>query len=138
MTGIVAAVAGGGAGILYTAGLYGPSGADLSPITSSASNLSFFTRTWIGYFYAASTKSYSFSITATWSSGYSAGTQYSRGYVWVGALAKSGYTTGNALASADNGSGSGSVSLTSGLYYPIRIQWDANVPQVFQIGRAHV
>lgn len=131
MSGIMTAIAGGGAGIVYTAGLYGPTGTDLSPISSSATNTSTFSRTWIGYYLAASTKSYSFGITATWTSGYNAGTQYSRGYVWVGALAKSGYTTGNATASADNSTGTGSVSLTAGLYYPIRIQWDANVPQVF-------
>ena len=132
MTGIVTAIAGGGAGVLYANGLYKLStGVDLSPITDSATNTSSISRTWIGYYLAASTKSYSFGISATWSSGYNAGTQYSRGYVWVGDLAKSGYTTGNALASADDSTGSGSVSLTAGVYYPVRILWSANVPQVY-------
>jgi hypothetical protein len=130
MTGIVAAVAGGTLNIIYTSGLYGPSGADPSPITSNATNTSTFTRTWIGYYRPAATASTNFSVTATWTSGYNAGTQYSIGYLWLGSTAKSGYNSGNANVTANDNTASTNISVIAGQYYPIRLQWDANVPEV--------
>ena len=51
-------------------------------------------------------------------------------YVWVGDVAKSGYTTGNALVNNGGLHGSvtqtGTISLTAGVYYPIRIQYGNN------------
>jgi hypothetical protein len=46
--------------------------------------------------------------------------------VWIGASALSGYTTGNAVFTATTAAGSGTVSLTSGTYYPIRVQYANN------------
>ena len=46
--------------------------------------------------------------------------------VWIGANAVTGYTTGNAVFSVSLAQGSGTVSLTSGTYYPIRIQFGNN------------
>jgi hypothetical protein len=123
------AVAGTAQNIVYASGLYGPSGVDQAPINGSASNDNTpQSLTWIGYFRPTSTGSNSFSISATWSSDDPFEGQYSRAYVWVGALARSGYTTGNALASANNSTGSGSTSLVAGQYYPIRVQWDYYLP----------
>ena len=129
MTGILAAIA-ASSGLIYASGLYGPSGVDVVPISSSATNTSTFTRTWIGYYRPATTASTNFSVTATWTSGYDAGTQYSRGYLWLGNTAKSGYNTGNANVSANDNTASTNISVIAGQYYPIRLQWDANVPQV--------
>jgi hypothetical protein len=128
MTGIMASVAGNALNIVYASGLYGPSGVDQAPINGSASNDNTArSLTWIGYFRPTSTGSNSFSISATWTSDDSVG-QYSRGYVWVGATALSGFTTGNALASANNSTGSGSTTLVAGQYYPIRVRWDYYLP----------
>ena len=129
MSGIMAAVAGNGQNIVYLAGLYGPAGADQSPITDSDSNnLTPFTRDWIGYYKPAGTGSVSFGLTTVWSSDDPTEGQYSIGYVWVGNVAKSGYNAGNALLSSNNSTGSGSISLIAGQYYPIRIQWSAYLP----------
>jgi hypothetical protein len=47
--------------------------------------------------------------------------------MWLGSNALSGFTTGNALVNNGGAHGvvevSGSISLTSGVYYPIRIQF---------------
>jgi hypothetical protein len=127
MTGIMAAVAGGTLNIIYASGLYGPSGVDPAPITSSGNSPITFSRTWIGYYRPAATASTNFSITATWTSVYNDGTQYSTGYVWLGNTAKSGYNSGNALVTANDGTVSANTPVVAGQYYPIRIQWDANL-----------
>jgi len=129
MSGIMVATVGGAKRINYAAGLYGPSGVDLSPISASDSNNDTpTTRTWIGYYKAPSTGTFSIGIQSVWSSDDPTNGQYSRGYVWVGNTAISGYTTGNALAASDNSSGSGNIGLTIGVYYPIRIQWNSYLP----------
>jgi len=46
--------------------------------------------------------------------------------IWIGPSALSGYTTGNAVANISLASGSGTISLTSGTYYPIRVQYANN------------
>ncbi len=129
MTGIMAAIAGNTQNIVYASGLYGPLGVDQAPINGSDSdNLSTVSLTWIGYFRPTATGSNSFSISANWASDDPFNGQYSRAYVWVGSTARSGYTTGNALASADDSTGNGSISLVAGQYYPIRVQWDYYFP----------
>lgn len=127
MTGIMTAVAAGGGGIIYSAGLYGPSGVDTVPINSSGASPTTFTRTWIGYYVPSITQSTNFSITATWTSTYSDGFQSSIGYLWLGATAKSGYNTGNANVTANDGTSNTNISVTAGVYYPIRLQWDATL-----------
>jgi hypothetical protein len=132
MSGTMAAVAGNGQNIVYTAGLYGPTGVDQSPISDSDSdNNTAFTRTWIGYYKPATTGSVSFGLTTVWSSDDGSNGQYSTGYVWVGNVAKSGYSSGNAVLNSNNSTGSGSISLVAGQYYPIRIQWSAYLPYDF-------
>jgi hypothetical protein len=43
-------------------------------------------------------------------------------YLWIGNTAVTGYTTSNELVTASyNGSGTGTISLTAGEYYPIRL-----------------
>jgi hypothetical protein len=69
------------------------------------------TELYIGYLLANYTGTWSFTITSDDAS-----------YLWIGTNAVSGYTTGNALASASyHGPGTGTVSLTTGNYYPIRL-----------------
>ena len=131
MTGIMAAIAGGAQNIVYAAGLYGPSGVDPVPITSFGNSPTTFTRTWIGYYRPAVTASTSFSVTATWTSSYSDGAQYSRGYLWLGDIAKSGYNSGNANVSANDNTANTNISVVAGQYYPIRLQWDANLTSGF-------
>lgn len=70
---------------------------------------------WQGYFLPEVTGEYTFTTTSDDAS-----------YLWIGSTAASGYTTSNALV--NNGglhgsqSRSGSITLTEGVYYPIRIQ----------------
>lgn len=127
MTGIVAAISGSFQNIVYTSGLYGPSGQDLVPITSSGNSPLTLSRTWIGYYVPAVTQSTNFSVTATWTSTYSDGLQYSIGYLWLGNTAKSGYNAGNANVTANDNTASTNISVVAGQYYPIRLQWDARL-----------
>ena len=127
MTGIMAAVAGGTQNIIYASGLYGPLGVDPAPITSSGNSPITFTRTWIGYYVPTATASTNFSVTATWTSTYSDGAQSSIGYLWLGNTAKSGVNTGNANVTANDTTASTNISVIAGQYYPIRLQWSANL-----------
>jgi len=128
MSGIMVA-AQGGSGIVYQSGLYGPSGRDLPPIDSSGNSPLTVSRTWIGYYVPSTSLSTNFSVTATWASSYNDGFQYSRGYLWIGNLAKIGWATipSNANVTADNGTASANVSVTAGVFYPIRIIWETNL-----------
>jgi hypothetical protein len=71
---------------------------------------------WTGYFYATVTGTHIFYIQSD-----------DAGYMWMGATALTGFTTANCLI--NNGGGhpvqqaQGSISLTAGTYYPIRIQF---------------
>lgn len=77
-------------------------------ISSEAENT---TELYIGYLLAGYTGIWTFTLTSDDAS-----------YLWIGANAVSGYTTGNALASASYlGPGTGTISLTAGNYYPIRL-----------------
>lgn len=129
MTGIMAAIAGNTQNIVYASGLYGPTGVDQAPINGSDSNnLVAQSKTWIGYFRPTVTGSNLFTVAASWSSDEPTNGQYSRAYLWVGSTAVSGYTTGNALAAADDSSNSGSISLVAGQYYTVRVQWNYYFP----------
>jgi hypothetical protein len=97
------------------------------PIDSSGNSPLTLSRTWIGYYVPAVTQSTNFSVTATWSSTYGDGLQYSIGYLWLGNTAKSGYNAGNANVTANDTTASTNISVVAGQYYPIRLQWDANL-----------
>jgi hypothetical protein len=64
-----------------------------------------------GYFLADYTGTWTFTITSDDAS-----------YLWIGSTAVTGYTTSNELATASySGPGTGTISLTAGEYYPIRL-----------------
>jgi hypothetical protein len=71
---------------------------------------------WLGYFKPTTTQTYTFYTNSDDAS-----------YVWVGANAISGFTTANATVNNGGAHGptetSGSIALTAGVYYPIRIQF---------------
>ena len=46
--------------------------------------------------------------------------------LWIGATALAGYTTGNSVFNASLTAGTGTISLTAGTYYPIRVQHGNN------------
>jgi hypothetical protein len=127
MTGIVAAIAGGTLNIIYASGLYGPAGVDTVPISDTGNSPTTFSRTWIGYYRPATTASTNFSVTSTWTSTYSDGLQSSIAYLWLGNTAKSGYNSGNANVTANDNTASTNISVVAGQYYPIRLQWNANL-----------
>jgi hypothetical protein len=71
---------------------------------------------WLGYFKPTTTQTYTFYTSSDDAS-----------YVWVGANAISGFTTSNAVVNNGGLHGTvekfGSIGLTAGTYYPIRIQF---------------
>jgi hypothetical protein len=71
---------------------------------------------WLGYFKPTTSETYTFFTSSDDAS-----------YVWVGGTAISGFTTGNAVVNNGGLHGmqeaSGSIALTAGIYYPIRIQF---------------
>lgn len=71
---------------------------------------------WLGYFLPSTTETYTFFTSSDDAS-----------YVWVGSNALTGFTTTNAIVNNGGAHGnqerSGTISLTSGVYYPIRIQF---------------
>jgi hypothetical protein len=83
------------------------------PATGDGSN---FSVQWLGYFKPTTTETYTFFTNSDDAS-----------YMWIGANALSGFTTAN--ANINNGGAhapievSTTVSLTSGTYYPIRMQF---------------
>lgn len=74
---------------------------------------------WLGYFTPTTTETYTFFTNSDDAS-----------YVWVGSNAVSGFTTANAIVNNGGLHGplelSGSIALTAGVYYPIRIQFGEN------------
>jgi hypothetical protein len=74
---------------------------------------------WLGYFKPTTTETYTFFTNSDDAS-----------YVWVGSNAVSGFTTANAIVNNGGLHGplelSGSIALTAGVYYPIRIQFGEN------------
>ena len=86
-------------------------------ITEAASDDgSNFSCQWLGYFLPSTTETYTFFTSSDDAS-----------YVWVGSNALTGFTTANAIVNNGGAHGnqerSGTISLTSGVYYPIRIQF---------------
>ena len=86
-------------------------------ITEAASDDgSNFSCQWLGYFLPSTTQTYTFFTSSDDAS-----------YVWVGSNAITGFTTANAIVNNGGAHGnqerSGTISLTSGVYYPIRIQF---------------
>jgi hypothetical protein len=83
------------------------------PATDDGSN---FSCQWLGYFKPTTTQTYTFYTSSDDAS-----------YVWVGSNAQTGFTTGNATVNNGGLHGnqevSGSIALTAGTYYPIRIQF---------------
>jgi hypothetical protein len=71
---------------------------------------------WLGYFLPSTTETYTFFTASDDAS-----------YVWVDSNAVSGFSTGNAVVNNGGAHGvveaSGTISLTAGVYYPIRIQF---------------
>jgi hypothetical protein len=71
---------------------------------------------WTGYFYATVTGTHTFYTQSDDAS-----------YLWIGSAALSGFTPGNCLVNNQYGhslqQAQGSISLTAGTYYPIRIQF---------------
>jgi hypothetical protein len=74
---------------------------------------------WLGYFKPTTTETYTFFTSSDDAS-----------YMWIGATAISGFTTTNAIVQNGGLHGvqeqSGSIGLTAGIYYPIRIQFGEN------------
>lgn len=68
----------------------------------------------MGYFLPRTTETYTFGLDSDDAS-----------YLWVGPTAVSGFTTSNKLIRAQYNSGEvfGTINLTAGVYYPIRIQY---------------
>lgn len=83
---------------------------------SSSDDGSNFSVQWLGYFKPTTTQTYTFYISSDDGS-----------YLWIGANALSGFTTANANINNGGAHGalelSGTVSLTAGTYYPIRMQF---------------
>ena len=46
-----------------------------------------------------------------------------KAYLWLGTVAQTGYTSGNALIATNNSSASGTISLLAGHFYPLRLQF---------------
>lgn len=136
MTGIVAAVAGGTQNVIYASGLYNiTTGVDLAPISFSASSLGgpiSYNYTWIGYFRPATTGTATFTIASPYNeylNGYGpynwGGGGYSTTYLYVGQNAIAGSSPNLTVSDATNNY---QPSLITGIYYPIRINWQSSLP----------
>ena len=83
------------------------------PPTSDGEN---FSCQWLGYFKPTTSETYTFFTSSDDAS-----------YVWVGSNAQTGFTTGNSTVNNGGLHGTlekfGSIALTAGTYYPIRIQF---------------
>lgn len=83
---------------------------------SSSDDGSSFSVQWLGYFKPTTTQTYTLYISSDDGS-----------YLWIGSNALSGFTTANANINNGGAHGnqevSGTVSLTAGTYYPIRMQF---------------
>ena len=86
-------------------------------ITESSNNDGeYFSCQWLGYFKPTTSETYTFFTSSDDAS-----------YAWVGANAQTGFTTANAVVNNGGAHGnqeaSGTIDLTAGVYYPIRIQF---------------
>ena len=142
MTGIMAAAVGVSPNVIYAAGLYGPFGPANFTISSSGTSVGGTSQsinyTWVGYLRPASTGTNTITINSVWDqfvlfdgTTYNidwGGSPSSVSYLWVGANAISGFTTGNTNATSNNGSATYSPTLTAGINYPVRYNWQASLP----------
>lgn len=126
MSGIMTAIVGTvSPNIVYAAGLWNTTtGADLSPITDSATNTSI-SRIWIGYFTPASTATVSLSLQTTAVAGSFGGSASTTGELWFGSDAITGSGTADIIAS-NNQTASANFPMTQGVYYPVRIVWSGD------------
>ena len=92
----------------------------LTEINGFTSDDDYYSWQWVGYFKASSTENYTFYTSSDDAS-----------YLWIGSNALAGFTTAN--ANVNNGglhgpdeAQSSPISLTAGVYYPIRIQFGEN------------
>ena len=88
-----------------------------SPIEEPATDAGeAFSMQWLGYFRPTTTETYTFFLSSDDAS-----------YLWIGSNAVSGFSTANAIVNNGGLHGnvevSGTAALTSGVYYPIRIQF---------------
>lgn len=101
-----------------TAALQGDTNTTTS-INSFTSTADYYSWMWLGYFKVPTTGTYTFYTSSDDSS-----------YLWLGRIAISGYTTSNALVNNGGLHGtqerSGTISLVSGDYCPIRIMFGEN------------
>ncbi len=92
----------------------------LTEINNFTSSDDYYSWQWVGYFKASSTENYTFYTSSDDAS-----------YLWIGANALAGFTTANANVNnkglhGNNKVASSPISLTAGVYYPIRIQFGEN------------
>jgi len=91
----------------------------LTQINNFTSNADLYSWEWIGYFTPSTSETYTFYTTSDDAS-----------YLWIGDIAKNGYTTANATVNNGGlhapGETSGSISLIANRKYPIRIQFGEN------------
>jgi len=141
MTGIVAAIAAAG-GLIYASGLYGPFGADPLPATATGTSVGGSTvtinYTWLGYLRPSVSGTNTLTINSVWDQfilfggiTYNfdwGGSPSSISAIWVGSLAISGYTIFNANAASNNNTVTYSPTLTAGVNYPVRYNWQASLP----------
>lgn len=136
MTGIMVAIAGGTQNVIYASGLYNQSlGVDLAPVSASGSSLDgpvSYNYTWLGYFKPTSSGTATFTIASPYTEyieNYGpynwGGGGYSITYLYVGSNAISGVSPN--LTVSDTTS-SYQPSLTAGVYYPVRINWQTSLP----------
>ena len=89
-----------------------------SPLTPGYTG-DYYSIQWLGYFRPSTTETYTLYTDSDDAS-----------YLWIGATAVSGFTTSNALVQNGGLHGmqerSGSIALTAGVYYNIRIQFGEN------------
>ena len=137
----MAAVAGVSPNVIYATGLYGPFGpADFtisSSGTSQGGSSQSINYTWIGYLRPALTGTNTITISSVWDQFTSSffgtrnadwgGGPSSVSRVWVGSNAIAG-DTGTANAVSNNNTTTYNPSLTAGIYYPFRYNWQAFLP----------
>lgn len=133
MSGIMCAVVGAGQNIIYVPGLVqqqylGYAGTNTAffdnatpfsssiaaaPVSISFANSGNVSVLWTGYYRPTNTGNSTFTVSPSFNDA----NNYN--YFWLGASARSGYNAGNARVV---GSGSATIPLIAGQYYPIRIQ----------------
>ena len=80
-------------------------------LTNNSSFINNYTIQWFGYFLPPISGIYTFGLNVV----------NNNTYVWLGQTALSGYTTGNTLLQTTGQNISNTITLSQGIYYPIRI-----------------